>query len=284
MTAVAPPVPAPQPENSGGGVISGPDPLAVETIVAAIGIRPFVDRTMTRVHGYHADRAAKLADTIGAKIYRFLTREEPEEAAELPPFDFDNVTGMLKLEQTPDNVTREVAAFGADVETAVAANLVIQRIRGYLVAHIPRLIRPSLAGPISEPPPPSDVARFRRLWVVACDPLSVLDDLNEFALSRDQVTAFADLYPAVYGTVWPIAQQQLARRKTVEPKYRLTHRKEILLRVLTRQENTNAQLGQALQALYAQQEAAAAAGQPVRTHSQEKDMANEATASASVGS
>jgi len=271
MTAVAPPMPAP-----------GPDPLAVESIVASVGIEPFVDRTMTKVHGYHVDRAAKLAETIASKIHRFLTREEPEPAADLPPFDFDHVAGMLMLEQTPENVVREVAAFGEDLDTAVAANLVIQRIRAYLLAHVPRLIRPSLAGPISEPPPPSDVARFRRLWVVACDPMSVLDDLNEFALSRDQVTAFADLYPAVYGTLWPIAQQQLARRKTVDPKYRLTHRKEILLRVLTRQENTNAELGQALQALFAQQQAAAAAGQPVRSHSQEKDMANEATASASV--
>ncbi len=168
------------------------------------------------------------------------------------------------------------------MDTAVAANLVVQRIRRYLASNIPRLIRPSLAGPISEPPPPSDMARFRRLWVVACDPLSVIDDLNEFALSRDQVTAFADLYPAVYGTIWPITQQQIARRKTVDPKYQLTHRKELLLRVLTRQENTTAALGQALQALFAQQQAAAAAGQPVRTARQEKDMANEATASAGV--
>jgi hypothetical protein len=228
------------------------------------------------------DRAAKLAETIASKVHRFLTRTEAEEPAELPPFDFDNVAGMLMLEQTPENVVREVAAFGEELDTAVAANLVVQRIQGYLKAQIPRLIRPSLAGPISEMPPPSDVARFRRLWVVACDPVSVLDDLNEFAISRDQVTAFADLYPAVYATLWPIAQQQIARRKTVDPKYQLTHRKEILLRVLTRQENTNVTLGQNLQALFAQQQAAAAAGQPVRSHSQEKDMANEATASAGV--
>jgi hypothetical protein len=259
------------------------DQLAVESIVAAIGMAPFVGATITRVHGYHQERAAKLAETIAAKIHRFLARTEPEPPAELPAFDFDNVTGQLYAEQSPEHVVREIAAFGESTDMAVAANVTVQRIRTYLQGKIPRLIRQSLAGPIAEPPPPSEVARFRRAWQVACDPLSVLDDLNEFALSRDQVTACAEMFPTVWGTFWPIAQEQLARRMSVsEGKYRLTHRKELLLRVLTRQEATNVALGKALQAIFAEQAQAAQPGAPATGKKDPNSMANESSDAARI--
>jgi hypothetical protein len=277
-----------------GTPVSPPDPLAVESIVAAIGMAPFVTGKLTRVHGYHQDRAAKLKETVAAKIHRFLAREEREPAAELPAFDFGEVAaalgaplGPVSAEHQPglsqEQVVREIAAFGEDADTAVSANVTVQRIRAYLQAKLPRLIRQSLAGPISEMPPPSEVARFRRLWVVACEPLSVLDDLNEFALSRDQVTACAEMFPIVWGTFWPVAQEQIARRMTVsEGKYRLTHRKELLLRVLTRQEATNVALGQALQALFAKAAQPAAPGAPAGGKADKDSMSNEASESARI--
>jgi hypothetical protein len=277
-----------------GTPVSPPDPLAVESLVASVGMEPFVTGKLTRVHGYHQERAAKLATTVAAKIHRFLAREEREPPAELPPFDFAEVTkllgtplGPVTTEDQPgvgpEDVTREIAAFGEDMDTAVSANVLVQRIRSYLVAKIPRLIRQSLAGPIAEMPPPSQVARFRRTWVVACDPLSVLDDLNEFALSRDQVTACAEMYPLLWGSFWPVAQEQLSRRITVsEGKYRLTHRKELLLRVLTRQESTNVALGQALQAIFAEQAAAAQPGAPASSKKDPDSMSNEASDAARI--
>ncbi len=119
--------------------------------------------------------------------------------------------------------------------------------------------------------------------MVACDPLSVLDDINEFALSRDQVTACAEMFPTLWATFWPVAQEQLARRMTVsEGKFRLTYRKELLLRVLTRQEATNVALGQALQALFAKQATPATPGAPAAAKPDKDSMSNEASDAARI--
>jgi len=166
----------------------------------------------------------------------------------------------------PDHVEQEIAAFGEAHDMAVAANVLVQRIRGYLQAKLPKRVHVTLAGPQPGEPPRSDVARFRRLWVIACDPLSILDDLNEFAVSRDQVTGIADLYPTLWGSFWPTIQTQLVRRAGVEPTYRLTHRKDSLLRVLTKQEAPNYPLARALQQIFEENEAAlnAAKGNPAQ--------------------
>ncbi len=251
MTAVAPPVPAPAPLN----------PYKVESVVAAIGFDAFASRSLRKVHGHHVDRAEGMPGEVTRKIHLFLNRDEPAAAADLPPFDFDEVVRQLEAPVLPEHVLQEVAAFGEAHDMALAVNLQAQRIRAYLQARIPKRVYMSLAGPEPGEPPRSDVARFRRLWVIACDPLSILDDLNEYAVSRDQVTGIADLYPTLWGSFWPTIQTQLVRRAGVEPSYRLSRRKENLLRVLVRQEAPNYPLARAIQQIFAEDAAAMAAAQ-----------------------
>jgi hypothetical protein len=249
MTAIPPPAPPP------------PNPYQVESVVAAIGFDAFAGRTLRKVHGHHVSRADKMPDEVTRKIHLFLNREEPAPAAELPPFDFAEVVKQLEAPILPDHVLQEVAAFGEAHDMAIGANLLVQRIRGYLEGKIPKRVYMSLAGPEPGEPPRSDIARFRRLWVIACDPLSILDDLNEYAVSRDQVTAIADLYPTLWASFWPTIQTQLVRRAGVEPTYRLSRRKESLLRVLVKQEAANYPLTRALQQIFAEEAAALAAAQ-----------------------
>jgi hypothetical protein len=251
MTAVEPPIPAPEPLN----------PYKVESAVAAIGMDAFVSRTLRKVHGHHITRAEQMPQEVSRKIHLFLNRTEPAPAADLPPFDFKQVVTDLESEVRPEHVEQEVAAFGEAHDMALAVNLQVQRIRSYLQGKIPKRIHMSLAGPEPGDPPRSDVARFRRLWVIACDPLSILDDLNEFAVSRDQVTGVADLYPTLWASFWPTIQHQLVRRAGVEPSYRLSRRKENLLRVLVKQEAPNYPLARALQQIFAEDEAALTAAQ-----------------------
>jgi len=249
VTAVPPP--APEPLN----------PYKVESVVAAIGFDAFASRTFRKVHGHHITRADGMPQEVTRKVHLFLNRAEPASAADLPPFDFTEVVQQLEAPILPQHVEQEIAAFGEDHDMAIAANLLVQRIRGYLQGKIPKRVYMSLAGPEPSEPPKSDIARFRRLWVIACDPLSILDDLNEFAVSRDQVTGIADLYPTLWGSFWPSVQTQLVRRAGVEPTYRLSRRKESLLRVLTKQEAPNFPLAKALQQIFAEDEAAMAAAQ-----------------------
>jgi hypothetical protein len=244
VTAIPPPETAP------------PNPYKVESVVAAIGFDTFASRSLRKVHGHHIDRAENMPQEVTRKIHLFLNRDEPAEAAELPPFDFDEVVKQLDAPIHPQHVEQEMAAFGEAHTMAIDVNLKVQQIRAYLQSKIPRRVYMSLAGPEPGEPPRSDIARFRRLWVIACDPLSILDDLNEFAVSRDQVTGISELYPALWGSFWPTIQHQLVRRSGVEPSYRLSRRKESLLRVLTKQEAPNYPLARALQQIFAEDEAA----------------------------
>lgn len=233
-----------------------PDPFGVECLVAAIGIRPFVSRELQRVHAYHVDRAGKVKADVARKLYRFVQRDEPEPTAELPDFDYDAVAALLDAETLPQHVEQQIAAFGEDGETALAVQVQVQRILAYLKTKLPRRVHMSLTGPEYSRPPEIDIARFARLWAVACDPMIVLDDLNEYAVSRDQVAGLNDLFPLLGASMLPAVQDALVRAKTVDPKFALYRQKESLLRVLTRQEQPNIALGKAIQAVRAQELAA----------------------------
>lgn len=266
MTAIAPPMPAPPidapPVAPPAPPITDPnhtvpDALGVESLVASIGLEPFVTKKLTTVHGHHVTRAEGMHAEITRKIHRFLTRDEPEPAAPLPPFDFKAVSAALAEDAPPDQTLREIAAFGEAGDLALQANLVVQRIRAYVAGKVPKRVYMSIFGPEPGDPPKSDVARFRRLWVIACDPLTILDDLNEYNVSRDQVKACSEMYPLVYATFWPIAQSQAVRRDGVEGgNWKVSRRKENILRVLTKQEEPKLALARALQAIFAEDAAA----------------------------
>lgn len=247
------------------------DPKQVEAIIAAVGIGPFLDGSLKRLHLYQLNRAAKMGDEIDRKIHLFIGRTERESTAELPPFDFLAVREMLDkvaadfspVADPSAEHTRTadiIGAFGELYNVGMAAIPEIKRIFAYVFPKIPRRTHQSLAGPTEEAPPHSDVARFRRLWNLAMDPMSILDDLNEYAVSRDMAQAVFDLFPLMFARIDEGVTTQLARKKSAKPDYRLSIRKEQLLRVLTRKEDvTSRAMGVALQAQFA---AMAAEAQP----------------------
>lgn len=235
------------------------DPAQVEALVAAIGIAPFLARNLRKVWLHHLDRAAKVGEEIDRKIYLFINRESPAESAPLPDFNFEEVRADIQRTPTPQHTQDIIDAFGDLPDVGLAATLAYERIQAYLVTKVPKRIHQSIAGPVLETPAHSDLARFRRTWNVACDPLSLLDDLNEFALSRDMVQALADMFPLTWQRMKKGVDDGLTRKKSVELNYRLSIRKEQLLRILIQDEDvTSKAMGVALQAQFAANAAAAA--------------------------
>lgn len=227
--------------------------------MAAIGIAPFLARKLRRVWLHHMERAAKVGEEIDRKIYLFLNREGPAESVPLPDFNFEEIRADIQRTPTPQHTQDIMDAFGDLSDAGLAATLVYERIQAYLVTKVPKRIHQSIAGPVLETPAHSDLARFRRTWNVACDPLSILDDLNEFALSRDMVQALVDMFPLTWQRMKKGVDDGLTRKKSVELNYRLTIRKEQLLRILIQDEDvTSKAMGVALQAQFAANAAAAA--------------------------
>ncbi len=242
------------------------DPFLAEAIVAVIGIEPFVStEKLKKVHLYHLDRAAKMDDEIDRKLYQFIGSTEREKGADLPPFDFLQVRQWLETVPLPEHTAQIIGAFGEQPDLGLAAQQVAERIQAYLVSKVPHRVHQSIAGATQEMPGHSDVARFRRLWAIACDPLTmILDALNEYGLSRDMARALKEMFPLVWKRVDDGVTSQLGRKKTVTPKFRLPVRKEQQLRILVQKEDALSKaLGVALQAQFAK-EAAEQAPKPPR--------------------
>lgn len=243
------------------------DPMVAEFLAAAIGFEAFARRTLRKVAQYQIDRAAGIPAEIDRRILRFLWRKEPAATAELPDFDFHETAELLTTDARPSQVHQLIDAF-EDAELGFAVVQVAGRIREQLLARLPRRVRTSLAGDELVEPPRSDMARFARAWAIACDPLAVLVDLNEYALSRDQVAVMAELYPLVYQRIQGREEQpgipgvpgavrtQIARIKAARPKFTLLRQKESLLAVLLQAPPPGLAVGLALQQMYAADAAA----------------------------
>jgi hypothetical protein len=243
--------------------MAAPEPPAVpkidpaEALVVVAGLDPFLRHT-SRDLGSKIVQAEALPETLEGKIYRFINRTDRQDASDLPPFDFDEVVALLD-NPDEDGIDKTLAAFGGQHELALQVGSQVTRIHGYVRAQIPRRTHIGIDGAEVLPPAKSELFRFRRCWRVASDPLSIFDQLQEFALSRDQVKCFAEMFPTTFATFWPTIQQQLVRKKTVSQHWRLPRQKDTLLRVLGQQEGQSILLANALIPIYAQEQAAEAA-------------------------
>lgn len=242
MTATPPPVPQ-----------EGID--AAEALIFTTGIEPFLRHT-SRDLGSAIVKSETLPDTLEAKIHLFLGRQEPAEAADLPPFDFAEVTQLLDAGPQPGEIGKTMAAFGGNHALALDVGQQVTRIVGYLRQQIPRVKHVGLTGPEDLPPPRSEEFRFRRCWRAAVDPMSLFDDLQAFAVSREQVKCFAALFPTIAAELWPTIQRALVRKRTqTDGRWKAGRRQEVELRVLGSQEGPMLALAQALQPVFAAEQA-----------------------------
>jgi len=223
-----------------------------EALLVVTGIEPFLRHT-SRDLGSKIVAAEALPETIEAKIYRFINRTDREEPADLPAFDFDEVVALIDTPPEEDAIEKTLAAFGGQHELALQVGSQVTRIHGYIRGQIPRRMHIGIAGAETLPPARSELYRFRRCWRVAERPLSIFDQLQEFALSRDQVACFTEMFPTTFATFWPTVQRCLVRTKK-----KISRQKDTLLRVLGQQEAQSILLANALVPVYAQEQAAEA--------------------------
>lgn len=245
--------------------VAAVDPYTVETTVAAVGLPKFLDGSLRRLFLHHVERASGMADEIDRKVYRFLGLSEPDPGEPLPDFDFETARELVKAEPTPQQTTDVIDAFAAYPDLGLAAVQVYERVQKYLRDKMPHRAHRSILWLDEDVPAPSEIARWRRLWMVAADPMWVLDSLGEFAVSRGMVQALRDMYPLIWARVDKAVTDQLTRKKAQQPNFRLSVRKENMLRVLIQQETVQSRaLGAAMQEMFAAKASALAQKQPAR--------------------
>jgi hypothetical protein len=231
--------------------------LETEGLFAAIGLQALLDARPKLTKAKFAE-AAFLPKRIRRRLTRFLGTDEWSEATDIPDFDYAKVLGQVSEAQIP---TREQAAalFMAvpDRELAHDLGLMLDNICVTANGLIPREPPNPITDQPVEDPEPAATVDFRRFWQIACDPMTVLNDLEAGNLFDEQVSSLANLYPAIFDDIKQaitevMAKLVAARGKTWEP----NPTKGRLIATLKQQDIFDAPLAAAIQQSYQAEEAA----------------------------
>lgn len=264
MTAVQPPV--------------TPSIDPAEALIVTTGLEPFLRHTSRDLRGAIV-RAETLPDTLETRLYRFMGREEPEDAPEPPAVDYDEVVKLLDNPPADGQIGKTMAAFGDHHSLALDVGTQVTRMVTYLRQQIPRRKQVGIAGPEDFPPPKSEQLRFLLCWRTAVDPMSLFDDMDAWSMSRGQRDCFGQLFPTTTAHLWPTIERMMARKRTQVDGWQPGRRQEVQLRILGKQEDALQPLAQALQPVFqAEQQAQAAQQQAAQPGPKEASQADEATA------
>jgi len=220
------------------------DPVGInpaEALVAVLGVDDFLSGNIKLTKGAR-DRAAALDHEIDRGVFSAM-RGEPAAVPEIP-LDYKEVGAQLERAKQGDReqvLTFQRAFANEDPALAAQVQTFAARVIRYLDERYPRRTR---TGIVASAAPPSGVemARFKRLWAVATDPLHVVEALGRGNLSRDMVRAVEDLYPTVYAAIRMGVLKAISRTKARRAAWTPPRSLDLQLRTLMQADTTNPQL------------------------------------------
>jgi hypothetical protein len=171
-------------------------PLEVESVLAAIGVDNILRAKPTFLRRQFVE-ARELPTKMREAFDRFFVTSKFDSSEKLPPFDYDAVLALVSAPQSPEQ-TDALATVMPDADMAMELGLETGRVLAWANQTIPRNVRQSFMGQVTDRPDPESLAMFRTRWQVACDPMVVVRDALEGCLDADQVSTLALLYPTLY--------------------------------------------------------------------------------------
>lgn len=231
--------------------------LETEAIFAAIGLHAILD-AKPRLGKGKLIEASMLGKKLRRRLTRFLGTDDFTDAAEMPDFDYGKVLEQVSEAQIP-NQEQTAALFAAvpDPELAQDLGLMLDRICNAANGLIPREPPNPITDQPVEDPEPAATIDFRRFWQIACDPMTVLTDLEDGSLIDDQVISLSQLYPAIYDEIKQAITETIAKLVAARGTYwEPMPTKGALIATMRQQDIFDADLATELQKAYAAEEAA----------------------------
>ena len=187
-----------------------------ETLLATTGLTSALEPGPVYVTMRQAERAGRLDLVIQRAIRAALrgepwTRPDPREAP-----GYRRLVELLSGPITADRIEENLSSID-DQAAAEALGAALGRAWGYAQSVLPRRVLQSLVGAEAVAPGALEVARFRRLYQVADDPLVVLEDFAAGRLTRDQVAALASAYPGLHAEAKRLVGVEVARLRGERP-------------------------------------------------------------------
>ena len=226
------------------------DRLEQESIYAAVGLDSILDADPT-LHKYKLQRAADYPRSIRARVLAFMADDSFREAVDMLPWDYKKTLAEVSAELSPE-ASHALVEKVPDVELATDMGVMANAALAWARPLIPRPTTDPVYGATPMDPDPSSQADFRRIWNVARDPMTVLDDLEDGSLVSDQVVALVHNFPALYAEMrGAVVEGMAAMRSRRTPTWEPTPIKAQLLGTLMQQDTTDVELAAAVQQSYA---------------------------------
>lgn len=228
-----------------------------EMMVAALGADAFLRGEIKLTRDFET-RVQNMGATIDRDVFRAIKgdRQPHQDGAAL---DFKEIGKLLADTGNRDQLSAFHDAF---LEAPPALSAAVQETAGrvikYLADHYPRRARSESIVATEATPSGVEAARFKRIWRIACDPLSVIAALASASLSRDMVRALEDLYPSVYAAVRMAVLKAIGRIKGRRAAWKPTRDQDLQLRVLMQANTITPQLAAEIAAIPAATKAAQA--------------------------
>lgn len=167
-----------------------------ENLLASVGLDHFLLGNPKPFKETDIQRADAYPLAIGRHLKAFCGKPEfTGDPAERLDFDLDEVCDAVEGVAAPDDLASRCAVLS--VEDVAAVTEAVGVAQGYLAGITPKRATQGLIRLEKRKPSLVERMRFGRAWAIACNPLTALEDWNAGRLSRDQVTHFKAMFPAL---------------------------------------------------------------------------------------
>lgn len=172
-----------------------------EALVAVVGMRRVIDRSLKYITIEQRERAARLETRIDLLAAQLINGTLSEYDAP-EPFDYEDMLKYLSEPPTVDELEQFIRSLpGEDHDDKAAFLAVAGGTWKYLQACLPIVVKRGLYGAQNLPPSGVALCTFEFLLQVLDDPLCAFELMATGALLRNQGAALLACFPSIHGAI-----------------------------------------------------------------------------------
>jgi hypothetical protein len=230
-----------------------PPAISGEALLATTGVRGILERDPKRITVGDKDRAEMLPRDIRRACRAFLEDDRgPQKSSRVEPFRYDWALDHLTSSQDPQHLVDIADAFRPEDHDLASDYLAVaKRAFAYLQGLLPIRTEETMARAISLDPSDTEIARFRRAFDVANDPMVIFRDMGRSSLIADQIRHLGACYPTIYTLIKTTMATGMADALARKQSWRLSYWRDRQVQVLYATTTWNKQLATDLQKSFA---------------------------------
>lgn len=237
--------------------------ITYESLLAATGIHEILsDDGPGKITVADKSKAEMMPREIRRSLARFVAEDDGlKPIGKVKAFDYgwalDHITDAMAPEQEPGappslkpELLEEIAAAfkPEDHDLAMSYMALCQKVIPYLQGILPVYVEKTSARTTNFDPSDTEIARFRRAFDVANDPMIVCADMEAGSLVGDQVNHLQICYPKIYENLKAQLGLAMADAMARKKSWKLPWRKERIVQLIYGTDTFSPELAKDLQA------------------------------------